>query len=276
MPPASLAWLRRREAADCQFYSMPLQEELLQRRCRLFRPFERRPVAALGDHAGARSRQPGADGAHPRGRRDRILVAGQQQRRAFDRRHVGWRGVGQRLAGARITLRILTHQHLPDQGNCNRLFAPGRGRGRGLDDGVGDRLHALGARRSGPSRAMLFTSLGFLSAMWKQTIVPMEWPAKLARPTPSAVTALATASAKSSNDRRALVGDRPDPGRSGRMTCICRPTPAITGVKVFEVPPSPWIMTSGSPWLSISMLIRSTKRVAISPTSLTSRRGCRT
>ena len=70
-------------------------------------------------------------------------------------------------------------------------------------------------------------------------IVPMEWPTKLARPMPSAVTAFATASAKSSSDSRPLVGDRPQPGRSGRMTCICRPMVPITGVKVFEVPPSP-------------------------------------
>ena len=56
----------------------------------------------------------------------------------------------------------------------------------------------------------------------------------------------------------------PAPGRSGRMTCICRPMASITDVKVFEVPPSPWIMTTGSPRPSISILIRSTNRVAIS------------
>jgi hypothetical protein len=75
--------------------------------------------------------------------------------------------------------------------------------------------------------------------MWKQTIVPMEWPAKLARPTPSAASALTTVSANSSIDSRPLVGDRPHPGRSGRMTCICRAMPSITGVKVFDVPPRP-------------------------------------
>ena len=109
-----------------QFYSNAVARGTPPAPMPFFRPLERRsPVAALGGHAGARSRQAGADGAHAGGRRDRILVAGQQQRRAFDRRHVGRRGIGQRLAAARVALGVLSASASPGSGQLQPAVRAG-------------------------------------------------------------------------------------------------------------------------------------------------------
>ena len=89
-------------------------------------------------------------------------------------------------------------------------------------------------------------------------MVPIEWPAKCADSTPRTRRARITASTRPAIEMgEAGEGERPDPGRSKRMTRKRAPTAGICGDHTLDVPPRPWSMTMASPVPSTSTAMRS-------------------
>src|SRR5262245_46332002 len=111
---------------------------------------------------------------------------------------------------------------------------------------------------SGPKRARLVTFPGSIAARCVATMVPMEWATTCARSTPVLCMTRNARSMYSRSERGPSARrERPDPGRSNRIV-RWRDKAASRGVKVLDVPPRPWIMTTGSPSPSISTAMRST------------------
>src|SRR5262245_17585288 len=119
-----------------------------------------------------------------------------------------------------------------------------------------------GGASSGPNRARLRTRLGSRAARCVATIVPSEWASTCARSTSRLDRTLRQACRKRSIDNGPSTRcDRPEPGRSKR-TAVKRESAGSSGVKVFDVPPSPWMQSAASPppvGLSISTAMRSTR-----------------
>ena len=88
------------------------------------------------------SRDALADLPHGLGGGDRVLVARHQDRGTGDPADLGRAGVRQRLAGARVAVRALSHDELPDRRHRHRPPRPRLGRDRPLHELIGDRLHA--------------------------------------------------------------------------------------------------------------------------------------
>ena len=88
------------------------------------------------------SRDALADLPHGLGGGDRILVARHQHRGTGDPADLGRAGVRQRLAGARVAVRALSHDELSDRRHRHRPPRPRLGRDRPLHELIGDRLHA--------------------------------------------------------------------------------------------------------------------------------------
>ena len=115
-----------------------------------------------------------------------------------------------------------------------------------------------GGASRGPKRARLATRPGSDAARCAAMIVPIECATTCARSIPVLCITRSALSTNSVNERGASTRwERPDPGRSNRMV-RWRVNAPSTGVKVLEVPPRPWIISTGSPSPSISTAMRST------------------
>src|SRR5215510_9937940 len=122
---------------------------------------------------------------------------------------------------------------------------------------MASRAGSEGASRA-PKSARLVTLPGSVAARCVATMVPMEWATTWARSTPVRCMTWRARSMNSRSERGPSARrERPDPGRSNRIV-RWRDKAASRGVKVLDVPPRPWIMTTGSPSPPISTAMRST------------------
>src|SRR3954470_6065267 len=99
------------------------RQELAQLARAFVRTLDRRPVTAArqdDDAAAARAVQLLGEDAHLLRRRDAVLVAGDEQHRRFDAIDRRRLRLGERLAGAGVAVRVLTHQALADERDGER------------------------------------------------------------------------------------------------------------------------------------------------------------
>ena len=106
-------------------------------------------MAAAAQHLDAAPGDPLSHHANRLGRRDDVLVTGDQEGRAVDPRRVGRLHLGEGLARARVALGVLTHQELAHEGGSRGPPNSSIRRHARLKQRVRDRLQVTLARLRG-------------------------------------------------------------------------------------------------------------------------------
>ncbi len=232
--------------------------------------------AAPRRRAPRRSARP--SGAPP-GRRHRVLVAGDEQRRARDPRRIGGLRIGEGLAGARIAVGGLAHERArapppprpaAASASPSRPSPPAPARRRcpacppRLRARLRRRARAGRPRRIGRARERTEErEAAHQARRGRRRGARPRWCPSNARPRARAPRRAAAQHAQHRLARSARSTAAPPPGptgpsRAGRGARVrCRDQRRQDGVHVFEVPPRPCTISTASPSPSISTAMRS-------------------